>query len=224
MGMLISQELDKYLTKCMIEGEHRSRSGKYNPSAMGQCYRRQYWNRQNKKPSNPIDLETMKVFIRGNLRGEYIADLFPASCREVEVSTEHFHGFADIVVNDTVVELKSPGIWKMKKVSRKKDESERKHHSRVIEECKDYVYQIGFYMSELNKQNGQLTFIDEGFNLVEIPIDLLKIQETVRLELVNLVNFWKEGKLPPAKPRLYNKGECKYCQFRDDCDKEEKPF
>lgn len=222
--LIVGSQLEKYLQKQLEEGNNRSRSGKYNPSAMGQCYRRQYWNRENKVPSNPIDLDTMRVFIRGNLRGTYLADLFPACDREVEVSTEHFHGFADIVTPSHVVELKSPGIWKFKKVSAKKGESNYDQYTRVLTECVDYVYQIGFYMLHLDKQHGELTFVDEGFNMVELPINIVDIREDIESEMGKLIAYWEAGEIPPAHPRLYNKSECKYCQFRDDCDKEEKPF
>ena len=165
--------------------------------------------------SNPASIDTKKIFIRGNLRANFIQSLFPKVCTEVMICTDHVMGFADIV-DGVVIELKAPGTWKFKSVSQKKGESDFIWRARVIgDECPDYVLQLMTYMYFLNISEGLLVFIDENFNILEFDVGL--DPNVVEDEFERLDEYWDKKELPAAVPRLYKGKECNYCQFKDKC-------
>ena len=60
---MIKEKVEEFLKKETAERDARMRSGKWNPGAMGQCFRRQYWNREGMTESNPASIDTKKIFI-----------------------------------------------------------------------------------------------------------------------------------------------------------------
>lgn len=53
----------------------RERSGKWNPSSFGGCFRKQFWNRKDEPKSNPPDERTIRVFKMGELVEKFVVGL-----------------------------------------------------------------------------------------------------------------------------------------------------
>ena len=101
----------------------RVRSGMWSPSSFGRCYRLQYWNRKNEPQSNPPDERALRVFKVGHFFHDFvetiIKDQHPQAETEVLVKKDDVLGFADIVLPDEVIDIKSQhskSFWYMEKV------------------------------------------------------------------------------------------------------------
>lgn len=197
----------------------RQRSGKWNPSSFGGCFRKQFWSRKNETPSNPPDQRTLRIFEAGRLFEKFVVDLIAKENHidlQVLVECEDVKGYADLVNGNEVADVKSQhskSFWWMLK--RDCDIRAEKYHNWL---------QVMYYACELKKQFGRLIFISK---------DDLCIQEYVQplndywlseldMELSELRMLWEQDELPPALPRLFKKkdgsfGECAYCQFLDKC-------
>lgn len=206
--------LNEYLTKQEESRKERIRSGKWSPSMFGRCYRAQWWNRKNEKPSDPVDVFTQRRFLVGKCFHDFIQKILPQETVEVKVEEDDVLGFADIA-NEIVIDIKSVSPFEYKYIEKEDyDVAKKKYHN---------VLQLMYYVSMLGKQVGQISFIDVGtFNIREFQFYLANWKDKINQELETLRKYWKEDKLPPAEPRAFidNEGksvECKYCQFRDKC-------
>lgn len=213
------RSLQELIDESLIPKE-RERSGKYNPSSFGRCYRAQYWNRKNEPKSNPPDIRTLRVFKCGNIFEEYAVQQLPKEdCQfQVKVETNDVLGYADIVRLNEVADIKSihsKSFWYMVKTNY--DIKKGKYHNWL---------QVMFYAYELKKDFGRLYFISKddlcGKEYVQ-PLDAYW-QKEVEKEVRTLKEIWARDWLPPALPRCEpnKKGEyweCAYCDWKDKCDK-----
>jgi hypothetical protein len=208
--------IQSLIDKALIRPE-RERSGKFNPSSFGGCYRKQYWNRKNEPKSNPPDERQIRVFAAGQLFHDFVQNLMPNCKKEVLVESDDVKGFADLVSDTEVIDIKSQhskSFWYMAKF--KGDDIKKEKYSNWL--------QVLYYARELGKKFGRLVFVSK---------DDLAIQEYVQplddywlgqidAELKALRYLWKKDELPPAKPRCKpnKKGEyweCNYCDWKDKC-------
>lgn len=218
--------IDDAISKMVEEDERkrsaRKRSGLWNPSAFGQCYRRQYWNRQDKNPSDPFTNELLRTFKLGTWIHEKIQSLLKADI-EVEVVARDCKGFADVVSNDCVYDIKTMNSMVFKHIKRKKDESEEEHKERVIDAKIDNFLQVAFYALQLSKKFCAVCFVNkDNMECVEIKVEASRFKNVLEEELDILNGYWGIQKEPPALPRLYKSKECQYCQFRSVCDNNKK--
>lgn len=208
--MNIEKLLDDSLIKEREERKSRVRSGKMNPSSFGQCFRRQYYNRSNTPESNPIPIETLRVFKAGSLFHDLIQNLLPPHQKEVEITTDEIHGFADIVTDDMVIDIKSQNQFAFKAMA--------KPGYKIEEEKVDYILQLMTYVFLLGKKIGKLVFINKDnleIRKFEFHIDdwINKVNE----EGVINSKYWLQKTLPPPEPRLYKGKECSYCSWENTC-------
>jgi len=215
---LIQELIDEVLED---RGDHIS-SGKWKPSGLGQCFRRQYWTRKQEEPSNPIDKRTLRVFKAGNLFHDFVQTnlltRYPNWQKEVKIEVEDVLGYADLVSEDEVVDIKSQHSRKFW------------HNTQEVNngaDIKDMFFnnwlQVAWYAWSLGKEKMRLVFVSK---------DDLSIQEYVLPldgywkglldeEFTKLNYYWKDNQTPAAQPRLYGgeetKKECEYCQFKDKC-------
>jgi len=224
--MRLEQIIDDYI-KTEREEEGHIKSGLYVASSLGQCYRRQYFNRKDEPPTNPFDKRTLRVFQVGTMFHEYITEIYEAWWRTQEgkdplylnykVQKDDVIGYPDIVTDEEVVELKtqhSRKFWYMHK----------KPELDIIIEQPEHVLQAVFYAACLDKPNIKLVYISkDDLSIEEYPVvvsDFLKMK--LDLEISTLNDYWVKKALPPAEPRLYkDKGgkskECSYCLWKDKC-------
>jgi hypothetical protein len=224
--MTIQQTIDTYLKKLNDERATRQRSGKWNPSQFGRCFRLQYFSRKNIQPTNPPDDRMLRVFSAGNLFHKYVQDILRQNDKEdnigiidieKKVETEDTFGFADIVTTEEVVDLKSQhskSFWYMKKEIEFLDE----------EKPQD-ILQVTWYAINLDKPFARIVYISKDdlcMNEYLIPITETR-KENVSNELKKLNTFWQEEKTPPAEARCYKDKktgkykECEYCNWKNLC-------
>lgn len=206
--------LNEYLTKESEKRVTRERSGKWSPSMFGRCFRAQYWNRKNIPQSNPVDAFTQRRFIAGDCVHDFIQKILPEHQSEVKVETEDVFGYADIVTDKKVIDIKSVMPFAYKYID--------KEDFNVVEQKYHNVMQVMSYAYLLNKEEGQLSFVDMGtLDIREFNFKTLLWRERVEKELNTLRDYWVNNQTPPAEPRAFMKDgkskECEYCSFRETC-------
>jgi hypothetical protein len=214
--------IQELIDKALERKGDRVRSGKYSPSSLGKCYRAQYWNRKNEPVSNPTKDRILRVFKAGNLFHTFVQDVIiannPEAKKEVLVETDDFKGYADLVLMDEVVDLKSQhskAFWYRGKLEWK--ELEPALFCNIL--------QVVFYAYNLGKDRARLVFISkDDLCIQEYPINVGNYSLKLGEEIATLRDFWAYEALPPAKPRAYpdkegKPAECKYCSWADTCKK-----
>ena len=214
--MSLAERFDKYLLDQEDKNKTRVRSGLMSPSSFGQCYRRQYFTRSGEPITNPIDIETLRTFALGKQVHELLQKLYDNAQVEVEITTEDVHGFADIVEEDCVTDIKSQGKWAFTAMG--------KPGFDCATEKKDYVLQLATYAVILGKPKFTLAFVcKDPLEIREFNFLTKDFEKIVQTEIRINKSFWDKGLLPPADPRLYPQKdgsfkECNYCPFRNTCE------
>ena len=209
----IAEDLDKWLLAQRVEDQKERRKGCISPSSLGQCYRRQYWTRKGEKESNPIEVETLRVFKAGVLTHQLIQSLYPVETREVEVCLgDDVYGHADLVFDNEVKDIKSCGTFQFKKFQKMTAEQFKA-------EKPDYLLQVMAYALALNKEIGTLVLVSKDtWEIVEHGFSLETNRAAVETEIKRLREIWESQELPKAEARLYNGKECQYCAFCTKCE------
>jgi CRISPR/Cas system-associated exonuclease Cas4 (RecB family) len=212
--MNIQELINKELQTEQEIRKDRQRSGKFSPSLLGCCYRRQWWNRSNEPISNPINERGLRVFKVGNFFHSWVQGVItknnPDIRTEVKVEDDNFLGFADVVNGEEVVDIKSvhsKAFWYMEKCQ---DIAKEKFNNWM---------QVLFYAQKLGKKYAKLCFISkDDLTISEYRQELDEYWKgQLDEEITKLDYFWKHKVLPPAEPRAYNGKECQYCNFQKTC-------
>lgn len=211
---MIEKILIDNILKEQEEHDKKIRSGKFNPSCFGQCYRRQIWNRMNLPKSNPIGIETLKVFRAGKLFHDMIQQLLPINSTEVLVEEEDIKGFADIVMEEEVVDIKSQKSFAFTLMA-------KKGFNLFVDKI-EHVLQVSYYAWKLGKKDARMVYINKDtIEIKEFSINVGMIIPKIEEEISILRNWWGQWQdkkeFPPASPRLYKGKECTYCQFENTC-------
>ena len=216
--MNIQEIINQQLAADQEKLKTRERSGKYSPSMLGRCYRAQFWNRLNEPITNPPDERSLRVLKAGGIFHWWVQRIVlennPQIHKEVLVEDDDFKGFADLVNTDEVVDIKtmhSKGFWYLEKA---KDIKKEKYEAWL---------QVMFYTLKLGKIYGKLCFVskdDLTMSEYRQPIEGYWLNELGK-ETATLREIWVRKQLPPCQPRAYNGKECKYCNWRDKCQKGE---
>ena len=207
---MIQQLIDQALLKEQEDRKDRQGSGKISPSGLGSCLRRQIYKIKNTPETDPADSRGLRVFKAGKLFHDFVQGYIPKDQTEVRVETDDIKGFADIVGQDTVYDVKSQhsrGFWYM-----------NKDGYDVKKEKRNNWLQLACYGKLLNK---------EKICLVVVSKDDLCINEYVQFtkdwvnevdgEIEILKKFKASDELPPKEPKLYNGKECTYCAYKTLC-------
>ena len=188
--------------------EPRTPSGKFNPSYLGQCHRKHFWKRKGVESDNPPNDRTFRVFKCGDLFEHFVCQHIPAMQKQVVIETDDFKGFADIVSEDEVMDVKSinsKAFWWMDKDTY--DITVEKRHN---------ILQVIFYAKELNKPKARLVFIEKDtLSIKEYGFFVSKWIDDLVKEISILRKYWTDNKLPDAEPQAG--WECRYCSFAEKC-------
>jgi len=207
---MIQEIIDAKLKEEQDKKSTRVRSGKFSPSSFGKCYRSQIWNRKNEPVTNPPDERTLRVFSAGHLFHDFVQRYLPDSQTEVECKGENVYGRADIVLNDTVIDLKSvhsKAFWYMT----------RPNYDVKSDKLSNWL-QVTCYALILGKPRVGLVFISkDDMCIQEYYFDAKDFEHLLKTELTTLKEYWDKDELPPAEPRAYNGSECKFCGFVEKC-------
>lgn len=218
--------LNQKLLKEQEENSKKERSGLWNPSSFGQCFRRQYWNRANEPKSNPPDVRVLAIFKVGNIFEEFVFSLITDEIkRQVEIRTNDCLGYADGVIENEVIEIKTQHSRKFWHVAKEKSETLGNGDDFSIEQHNpEHVMQAGYYAMILGKEFIRLIYVSKD----DLCIDeyRIRVNEEIKKKITDEIEklnfYWSKG-LPPAAPRLYpdkkNGGfkECSYCSWKDKC-------
>jgi hypothetical protein len=201
--------LEAKLLQEELEHSKRERSGKFNPSSLGRCFRNQFWNRKDEPKSNPFNVDTLKIFALGNMVDELIKSSYPKECSRYKVDTEDICGYPDIVLDDCVKEVKSCKAYEFKMLIEKGYNIANKTTN---------CLQAIVYAYLLHKPTAYLVFAEkEALRIKEFELKLVDWQEVLMEELATLRDYWIKDRLPNGEPRAYGGKECKYCGWMDKC-------
>lgn len=210
----IQELIDKAIS---LEDIDHIKSYKWKPSLFGRCFRAQYWARKGEAESNPVDRRTLRVFKAGKLFHDFVQGLLGGQ-REVLIESDDVKGYADVVRDNEVVDIKSQhskAFWYMAKYKAPGD---------VIADKYPNWLQVMYYARELKKEFGRLIFVSKDDLCIKEfvqPFDEYWLEQ-IDTELRQLRHNWALQELPSAKPRCYmdkdgKSKECGYCNFRDKC-------
>lgn len=210
--MDLDKLIEREINKEQEERKTKERSGLWNPSSFGRCFRQQYWNRENKEVTNPPDMKALKTFLVGTMFHNHVQSYLPQESVEVEFTQADVHGFADYVGEDFVADFKTVGAWQWKKINGKDYSIEKDNFS--------YLLQLMSYCYFLGKEKGVLVFIcKDTFETKVFEFYLRHWENKVVNELETLRKYWNAKELPEALPRAYGLNDCRYCGFCNACDK-----
>jgi CRISPR/Cas system-associated exonuclease Cas4 (RecB family) len=209
--MSIQQLIDNALIKEEELKSKKVRSGKFSPSSFGRCYRYQFWNRKNEAKSNPVDVGALRRFKVGNIIHAYAQSFFPQAQREVIIlGGDDLVGYADIVLENEVVDIKSCRSYEFKLFLKKDFDVKVGKFQNCLQVCTYALY--------LNKPQARLIFIEkDALDSKEFVIETKDFKKDIEEELEILRGFWKQDKLPAPLPRAYGGKECGYCAFKNKC-------
>jgi predicted RecB family nuclease len=174
--------------------------------------RYQYWSRLQEPETDLPDITALKRFAVGDLFHSYIQDFFPKAETEVLVETDDIKGYADIILADEVIDVKSINDWAFKYVLAKGFD--------VDKEKPEHCLQVAIYAKLLEKPKASLLFINtKNLATVQCDVDLIKWIPAANLEISKLNAYWLIKGVPKAEPRCYNGKECSYCSFLTKCNK-----
>jgi hypothetical protein len=209
---MIQEKIDQFLKEKNDKRGERVSSGKFKPSLYGACLRRQYWAKMNEPVTDPEDERGLRVFYAGQLFHDFVQQFFGTAEKEVLCETDYSKGFADLVTEYEVIDLKSQhsmSFWHMAK------------STDIYKDKFNNWLQVGFYATILGKPRCRLVFISkDDLCIQEYVMETEKIKPDLDKEVETLTGLTS---LPPAEPRLYFKaktgkfGECEYCSWKTKC-------
>jgi len=199
--------------KTIAEQESRNvedRGGLWTPSRFGRCFRFQYWTRSKEEPTNPPDISALKRFKLGNLIHNWVQSQMDCE-KEVEVKLEDLIGYADLVDEEYVADIKSVSDWAYKYISRPDCDIKAEKYPNWL--------QVGCYAVILKRPKTKLFFVNtkDIHKTCEFELETLSLVDDINKELSTLRDYWSAQKLPPAQPRCYGGKECNYCAYMDKC-------
>jgi hypothetical protein len=179
--------------------------------------------------SNPPDARNLRVFKAGDLFHDFVQGLLLKAPEEAEidiitevlVESDDVKGFADIVADNEVIDVKSQHSRSFWYMAKKGCDIKKEKHSNWL--------QVLYYARELKKQFGRLVFISKDDLCIQEyvqPLDEYWLGQ-IDTELKALRYLWKKQEVPPAQPRCEPTAKgtywhCDYCDWKNKCESLEK--
>jgi hypothetical protein len=234
--MKIQELIDKKIAEDNAKDRaNRIPSGKYKPSLLGACYRRQWYAKNNEPQSNPPDERSNRVFHVGKLFHQFVQQFYPIEQTEVlcEDAKGTCKGYADIVTADAVIDIKSEHSrafhYRRKrvlctfedgtntrvddgvklgdevKVGRAKKKAWKLEPISIIEDRKNHWLQVCYYAICLEKEFCKMVYVSKD----DLCIEEYTLKSSQLWDLVHQELKVLEGlsSLPEPKPRLYGGDE-----------------
>jgi len=209
--MSFQKLIDQQLLAEQEARKTREHSGQWIPSRFGRCYRFQFWARKNEPETNFPDLKMLRRWKVGSLYHKYAQSFFPKEVCEIKVTQDpDILGFADVVLGDKVIDIKSVSDWEFGYLIKPKYDIEKEKVTNCMQVCT--------YAWILKKPKASLVFIDtKSAAALEFDIRLEHFIPKIEEELKILREHWSGDKLPEPLPRAYGGKEGKYCGYCDKC-------
>ena len=212
----IQNLIDESIKKSNDARKDRPKSGKISPSGLGRCYRYQYLYRKGVPPSNPLDERTLRVFKVGDLFHDFVQSFLPDAQSEVRCELGDILGYADVVTDDCVLDIKSQHSFAWHHMN--------KDGYDVYKEKLPNWLQVACYAEILEKPRVGLVLISKDDLCIAqywAPTD--RFSSLLGEELAEVRTNWENQIVPPAKPRCYidkktgKSRECSFCLYQDKC-------
>lgn len=196
-----------------VRRDEKKAINSWHPSKLGSCLCGAYLERMGVTPDTEFDDRTLRVFSAGKHFEEWLCDLIKDGHADIQEQVRiewpkmNVTGYADLIIGDTVYEIKSKhsrAFWWMVK----KNEGPGKHH----------MMQLWTYLKVLEKERGELVYVSkDDLAIQQYPVYLndKKLEKAVLAELTTLNQAW-ERKLPP-RPAKEDTWQAKYCRFHKQC-------
>ena len=208
-----------------IEREHRPKQiGRYYPSEIGSCLRKLFYSY---KYPMKVDKELLKIFELGNIMHGFVVEVMKSvKQNEVELLKSEMPFKIerdDFVISgrvDDLILVKSDGKSVLVEVkSHKNIESVNKASS-------NHVAQLMFYMYATGVHDGVVLYVDKNTlqsKVFEIPFDEHKSAE-ISDKFSFLHKSLVKDELPEAEAKTVKDMTwmCRFCEYRDKCNKNEK--
>ena len=208
--------IDESIKKSQESRKDKPRSGKISPSGLGRCFRYQYLYRKGEPPSNPIDERTLRVFKVGDLFHDFVQGFLPDYQSEVRCEQDDILGYADVVLDDSVLDIKSQHSFAWHYME--------KPGYNVYKEKLNNWLQVACYAEILEKPKVGLVLISkDDLCIAQYWSPTERFSHELSEELTQVRFNWASQKEPPAKPRCYidkktgKSKECGFCLFQDKC-------
>ena len=173
------------------------------------------------EPDNgELFLTDLEILDFGNLFHKFLQDMLPEKQVEVLIETEHVKGFADIVLPEMVLDIKSQhsqAFWYM----------EKENTIPITLRKRPDFLQVTWYATQLKKPKCGVVYVSkDDLCMKEYIIPTETLAKELSTELNQLAYIETSGELPKGEPRAYpsySKGvlsgykECSYCPFMDKC-------
>lgn len=211
---------NKYLRDKQNE---RVASENFNASDMGRCYLMRYWKRLGKE-GTPIDDRTLRVFAVGNIFHDFFqritkeGGLSILSEEKMELKDEE----GNVLVSGRIDDLIQTEGGKLVLYDYKTVHSKKFHYLVGGERDQHYERQVLLYYIMLKEKYPELADLrilyisKDDMCLKEMPVMITdRAVESVRKEVEEINQYWKEKKEPRAIPK--EAWECKYCPYSDTC-------
>jgi CRISPR/Cas system-associated exonuclease Cas4 (RecB family) len=215
-------DFDKYIDNYIKREDRPKGIGKYFPSEVGSCLRKVWYSY--KYPSE-IDPELRKVFKIGDIIHDFIVEVLRSEKNpEIKLLSSELpfvEKIGDFLVSgriDDVIKVESNGKVYIVEVKSAKSLD-------LINEAKENnVMQLQLYMHFTGVHDGVLLYVDKT-NLKSKAFEI-KYDESKAMEALNrfrkLHKHLVENTLPEPEAKLNSKMSwmCKYCEYKDMCDKD----
>jgi hypothetical protein len=230
----INKEIESFLLRKQEQDKHENVIGKYSPSMLAMCLRRQYY--EYKYPmSMPVD--KLKIFEMGNSIHERIATILSASpnvkINHAERSLTLIHpDFDDIIISgrlDNFLIMQDGGKNVIIEVKSAKAlqtyDPQTRSFTEMTEPKPDHVLQLNFYLFAIPGSLGLLLYVNKNtFETKQFEIKPDKALLMKGLERAKILHTaLKSNTFPEAEAKMSKETNwaCnpKYCQFAERCGK-----
>ena len=156
----------------------------------------------------------------GIAKHAFIQSFYPEECCEVKYEDDNFKGFADIVEEDHIHDIKTVDTKQFNQICSNKYS---------IYQNKEYcILQTGFYALKMKNDRFYIDFVDReemarsgSIHIKSFEFDMPFHTQMIEKEVDKLIESWynvtTKGELPEVLPRMYFGHECSSCEYKNEC-------
>jgi len=207
-----------------ITREHKPKQiGRYYPSEIGKCLRKTWYSYKYPKEVEP---DLLKIFEVGNIMHGFVVEVLRSEKnKDVQLLSYEFPfkiEIEDFIISGRVDDLllvKTSGKSVLVEVK------STKNLDFVTKPNKEHEMQLQFYMHAIGVHDGVILYVDK--NNLQSKLFEISFKENEGEEIVQrfkeLHAHLKNNELPMAEAKQFSDMSwmCKYCEYKDRCDKGE---
>jgi len=217
-------DFDEMIDNYLFREFRPKQEGRYYPSEIGSCLRKVWYSYKYPQEVKP---DLIKVFEVGNIMHDFIRDVLRSeknphiellkSELPVKIDIDDFVIAGRI---DNLLLVKENGKSVLVEVKSVKNITFQQRPS------DHHLMQLQFYMYVTNVHSGILLYIDKT-TLQTKAFDIVYDEEVAKKivdRFKQLNKFLRNRELPPEEAKLVNEMNwmCRFCEYRDKCDRNER--